>query len=464
MSLITFRANKYRATSGGRRWLKLTQESEIRLPLRATVSRLALILLVAIPGVLLSFQAARIAMAAFFGSRDDASDLQRAIALDPGNAAYDHQLGLVYAYSFREANLPEAVRYLQKATQLNPRKARYWSDLGEVCDTENDLVCSSQAVQSALALGPTTPRIEWKAANHYLETGQPALALAHFRRLLTLDPAYALPVFQLCLRVVGNPETVFHEIIPQGRQPELKLAYLGVVSSQGHTQLANLVWDQLWAEGLRCKFSGVTVYLNSLFSKGDMKQAVAVWRELEQAGVIPKSEDGKDGNLVYNGQFAHTPLGTGFDWRALDTPYVEADFLDPSAYRGSHCLRVDYAGRNLESEPVSEWVPVVPGHAYRLQAEARSDGITSGSGPRLRVTDPECPTCLNAATQATVGTTPWHPLTLDFTVGASTRVVRLTVWRPRSWKFPMEISGSFWLDDVSITPLNSAPTVAASAN
>jgi hypothetical protein len=464
MSLIIFRTSKNRATRSGRRWLKLTQDSDISLPLRTKLSRLALVLLVGIPGVMLSFQAARIAMAAFFGRRLDASNLQRAIALDPGNAAYDHQLGLIYAYSFREANLPQAVRYLRKATELSPLNAQYWSDLAEVCDTENDTVCSSRAVQSALALGPTTPRIEWKTANHFLATEQPAQALAHFRRLLTLDSSYALPVFQLCLRVVGNPDTVFHEVIPQGRQPELKLAYLEVVSSQGHAQLANQVWDQLWAEGLRCRFSEVTAYLNSLFTKRDMKQAAAVWRELEQAGVIPKSEDGKAVNLVYNGQFAHTPLGTGFDWRAPNTPDVEIDFRDPSAYRGSHCLRVDYAGRNLESEPVSEWVPVVPGHAYRLRAEVRSEGITSGSGPCLRVTDPDCPTCLNAVSQATVGTTPWHPLTLNFTVGASTRVVRLAVWRPRSWTFPMEISGSFWLDDVSITPLNSAETVTAVVN
>jgi hypothetical protein len=403
-------------------------------------------------------------MAAVLGSRLDASDLQHAIALDPGNAAYDHQLGLVYAYSFRQANVSEAIRYLRKATELSPLRALYWSDLAEVCDTVNDTGCSNQAFRRALTLSPTTPRLEWKAANHFLETGQLGEAVVRFRRLLTLDSAYARPVFQLCLRVVGGPQTVLHEVIPQGRQSRLKLAYLEVVSSQGRMHLANQVWDQLSSQGLSCKFSDVTSYLNSLFSKGDMKQAVVVWRELDQAGVIPKSEDGKVGNLVYNGQFAHTPLGAGFDWRAPNTPYVETDFQDPSAYRGSHCLRLDYAGRNLESEPVSEWVPVVPGQNYRLRAEVRSDGITSDSGPRLRVTDPECPACLNVATKTTAGTTPWHPLTLDFTVGASTRVVRLSVWRPRSWTFPMEISGSFWLDDVTITPLNSTTTETAATN
>ena len=465
MALITLPKERNRALTGSRPRFLLTQDAEISVRLRSKLSRLAVILMVAVPGVLLSCQAVRIAIAALLGSRLDAADLQLAIALDPGNAGYNHRLGLLEAYSFRQYDLGEATRYLRRATELNPRKAFYWSDLAEFCDAQNDTVCSNQAFRRALTLGPTTPRLEWKAANHYLQTGRPAKALAHFRRLLTLDSSYALPVFQLCLRVVGHPATVLHEVIPPGRQPELKLAYLAVVSARGHMEIANQVWVQLVSQGLSCRFSEVSTYLNSLFSNGDIQQAEAVWSELDQAGVVPKSRDSETGNRVYNGEFAHSPLGAGFDWRAPRTPDVETDFHDPSGYQGSNCLRVDYAGgSNLESEAVSEWVPVVPGETYRLRAEVRSDGITSGSGPRLRVTDPECPACLNVATRATVGTTPWHPLALDFTAGARTQVVRLSVWRPRSWTFPMEISGSFWLDDVSITPLQSAETESASTN
>jgi hypothetical protein len=443
----------------------LMEERYIHMPLRTRCRKMAVILVVGIPALALAILSTRIALAARFGSHFNAPDLRRAIALDPGNAAYDYELGLVCAYSLGQANLAGAVHFLRKATELNPRKALYWSDLAEVCDTLNHTACSEQAVEKALALSPTTPRFEWKAANHYLQTGQTEEALKHFRRLLRLDGTYAQPVFQVCLRVLGNPQSVSQKVLPPGNQPQLKLAYLDFVSAQGDIDFANRIWSQISSEGLSYKFSDVKPYLEHLLAGYKIQQATKVWQELEQAGVIPETAVGRSKNLVYNAEFGHKPLNAGFDWRIPITPYIETDFQDPSAYRGSHCLRVDYAaGRNLESEPVYQLVPVVPGHAYELRAHVRSDDITSDSGPRLRVLDPACPACLNVSTRTTVGTMPWHLLTLNFTAGADTRVVRLSIWRSRSWTFPMEISGSFWLDDVSITALNPLSKATASSH
>ena len=45
-----------------------------------------------------------------------------------------------------------------------------------------------------------------------------------------------------------------------------------------------------------------------------------------------------------------------------------------------------------------------------------------------------------------------HQVTIEFTSGLQTHAVRVSVWRPRSRVFPMEISGSFWLDAVSLRP------------
>src|SRR5208283_5403688 len=95
-------------------------------------------------------------------------------------------------------------------------------------------------------------------------------------------------------------------------------------------------------------------------------------------------------------------------------------------------------------------IPVAPNQAYALAAYVRSSDITSDSGPRLRVTDPACPRCLDASTDTTLASTPWRQVTLRFTAGAQTQAVRVSVWRARSRSFPMEISGSFWLDSVSV--------------
>lgn len=443
---------------------RLLEGGDFDFPLKSAGCKVALILIVGVPAVAFAFQVTRIALAARFGSRFDAQDLQRAIALDPYNAGYYHELGLIYAYSFDNTNLRKAVQCLRKATQLNQRKAMYWSDLAEVCDTVNHTACSDLAVERALSMSPATPRFEWKAGNHYLLTGHTEEALEHFRRLLELDGTYAQPVFRVCLRVVGDPVTILQKVLPATRNPQLKLAYLDFLSAQGDIDFANQVWNQISSsDGPECRFSDVRPYLESLISADKMRRAAKVWGQLESAHVIPKPGVGEAGNLVYNGKFSHIPLNAGFDWRSPDAPYVEVNFHDPSAHDGSHCLRVDYAaGRNLESEPVYELVAVDPGRTYRLHAYVRSQDITSDSGPRLRVLDPDCPACLNVSTQTTVGTTSWHALTLDFTAGVRTRVVRLSVWRPRTWTFPMEISGSFWLADVSITALNRTSRETAS--
>jgi hypothetical protein len=118
--------------------------------------------------------------------------------------------------------------------------------------------------------------------------------------------------------------------------------------------------------------------------------------------------------------------------------------------------------RNDDNEPVYQAVPVVPNGQYRLEAFVRSESITSDSGPRLRVRDPTCSECLDASSEPTIGTTRWHAVPLNFSTGPKTRLVQVSVWRPRSRAFPTEISGEFWLDAVSLTPAGPANEVAGS--
>ena len=437
------------------------QARRIDVSLRSGIGKTLVLLAVALPALLLGMKVTEIAQAARFGNRLDVQDLHRAAALDPGNAEYYHQLGLIYAYSLNEGDPAKAIKHLQEATELNPRNAFYWADLADVCDSNGDAACANQAVSKAVSLSPMTPRFEWLAGNHYLQRGHPEQAMDHFRSLLALDDTYAQPVFQVCLRAVGDPQTVFQKVLPANNDPVLQLAYLDAVSNPSNIDFANQVWEQISSNGFSGSVADAKPYLECLLNTGNVPQAEKVWQDLIKAGVVRKPSIGDADNLVYNGGFEQTPLDAGFDWQDPNTPSVEADFRDPSAYRGSHCLRVDYAaGHNFESEPVSELVPVDPRQSYRLTAYARSEGITSDSGPRLRVVDPECPDCLSVSTPPTLETTPWHLLTLDFTTGAKTRVVWLSVWRPRSRTFPMEIGGSFWLDNVILQASKAAPPEA----
>lgn len=405
----------------------------------------------------LALQALRTTVALYLGKSTHLAELQRALALDPENPEVSHWLGLVYLYSLEETNAPTGLKFLRRATELNPHQAVYWSDLASACESLGDLACADQGFERSLILAPKKPRFYWMSANYYLRTGRPTRALPLFQQLLQLDAEYSLPTFNLCLRNFDDADLVFRKLLPSSCDTRIKLAYADFLSARGKADSAYRVWTSTIREGFRFPFSSAESYLERLMALGRDEEAVSVWRDLKQLGIIRESTDSSAENLIYNGSFEQPPLNSGFDWRYQELPYVSIGFPESNAYQGARCLRITFTVRsNEEHELLHQMVPVLPGRDYLLSAHARSDDITSDSGPRLRVLDPACPGCLNASSDRTVGTTPWHPLSLRFSTGPKTRLVRVSIWRPRSRVFPAEIEGQFWLDAVSLRSLTRA--------
>jgi hypothetical protein len=229
------------------------------------------------------------------------------------------------------------------------------------------------------------------------------------------------------------------------------------LSDQGDNDTAYRIWRLVVAESRPFPFSSAAPYLERLIALGRIEEAVHVWQDLERLGIVKRYEADEKDNLIFNGDFEQSPLNAGFDWRVGSGTYLAVDFSAPGAYHGAHCLRVDFTvSRNDEYEPAYQIVPVLPHHAYTLQAYVRSADITSDTGPCLRVSDTQPGGFPDAISDTTVGTTPWHPLRLSFSTGPQTRAVRVSFWRPRSRVFPTEISGTSWLDAVSLHDTNSA--------
>jgi len=447
---------------------RLLSESVLELSLRSRWRQALFLLALALPALLFLYKTARIALAAQLGEFSNPAVLRRATTLDPANPKLHHRLGLIYAYSVEEINLAESLRHLRRATELQPHGARCWLDLAAVCESSGDAACAHAALAHALELRPRSPHFRWVAANVYLRLNRSEAAWPQFQRLLELSPGHAGTTFQLCLRASGDPQLVLEKVLPASPDPKLKLAYVNFLSTHGEVDFA----DRLWAEtvtvgsSLRFPFSLAQPYLHRLLELGRIRQAVSVWRDLERLGVIQRPAAEDRANLVFNGDFEQPPLNAGFDWRFRELPYVSTDFSNPAAQRGANCLRVDFTvKRNDDYVPVYQLVPLSANQTYLLTAHVRSSEITSDSGPRLRVHDAACPMCLDVSSDVTVGTTPWHPVSLTFTTGPQTQLVQLSVWRPRSRSFPTEIAGSFWLDAVSLRPVVPPAEIApANAN
>ena len=407
--------------------------------------------LAALVTLLGSAEAIKIAAVTALGKSGDVTAVQKAIALDPDNPVLHNRLTQLYGDSPEKSNLTAALHEARRATALNPNKSDYWLTLASSCESLSDNGCADQALQRALNLSPMVPQVWWVAGNHYLRTGRPDSALAFFHRLLELNPDYAAPTFALTLRAYGDPMMILAKVVGNEKDPQVGLAFIDFMSANNQFDAAHQAWAQIAGGGSPFPLAAVQPYIERLLGQGRYQEAQTIWSQLEDRGIVAKPAETVQNNLMYNGGFEQPPLGAGFDWRSHLSSYVSVNFADASPFEGTHCLRVDFpVGRNDDFEPAYQMLAVAPNQAYTLTAYVRSEDITSDSGPRLRVTDPSCPSCLNASTEASVGSTPWHKVSLRFSSGPQTQAVRVSVWRARSRVFPMEISGSFWLDAVCL--------------
>jgi hypothetical protein len=195
----------------------------------------------------------------------------------------------------------------------------------------------------------------------------------------------------------------------------------------------------------------VKPFLDFLIDHNQIQDAGTVWNDLQRAGVIPPGPNPQAANLLYDGSFEEPPLNTGFDWRANDSPELLFDFSDPSAYKGAKCLRIDFAvGRNADYDLLNQVVRIKPNTRYQLTAYVRSDNLTSDSGPRLRVVEMGCGGCGIRTSEQTVGTTSWHPIEVAFMTQLQTQAVRISFWRPQDPTYSPDITGTVWLDEVTL--------------
>jgi len=439
---------------GSRRWLSF---GEIRVSGRLWASLLLFALL--LPSFVVAARSVQIGAALTLADSLRLSDLRRAVRLYADNDEIQYQLGIVAFYSTTDPNVAEGMEHLRRAAELNPYSGLYRAQIAAACGSIGDDACVKQNFDRALILSPMVPRIRWLAANGYLRTAGVDSALIQLRALLQMASqpgsaselsAYVPSVFGLCLHVI-DPQTVVDKVLPAGSGPALQLEFVDFLSTHDRLEAAYPVWNRVVARGWQFPFSLAKPYLGQLIDARRYDEAESVWQDLKRIGIIHQPRPKDQDELVFNGGFEQAPLNAGFDWRFWDDAYPPVDLSSPAAYQGARCLRIEFnVKRNDEYEPVFQYVPVVSGQRYHLSAYVRTEDITSDSGPRLRVLDPDHSGALDDSTEGTVGTTGWHQVGLTFTAGAVTKIVKLSVWRPRCRSLPYEISGTCWLDDVSL--------------
>jgi len=421
--------------------------------IRSKLSRVGLIVLEIAVFLVLTWRVTRVFLADLAARNVDAASLQRAIRLDPRNSEYHLRLGRLTQYSITEVNPDLAMEHLRRATELNPRDPQAWLELSAAFGFQGNVAQAEACLRRADKLAPNLPSIQWVVGNFFLLQGNTDEAFKHFKVTLAGTPKYDQILFRTAWKASDDGKKILEELIP--RQASTEFRYLHYLLGEKRLAEALAVWKRIAAGPETFPPTRATLLMDRLFAAHLAGDAMQVWNDLRRKGLIQPTYQPTAQNLLVNGDFEEDILNAGFDWRIASVEGVQVAPDGSNFHSPSRALQISFGGKsNLNFFGVYQFVKVEPNRAYRLKAFLKTDGITTDSGPRLRVYDAYDARQLQKFSESLTGTSGgWNQVVLDFTTGPLTELVIVGVARVPSSKLDNRIAGRVWVDDVNLVPL-----------
>lgn len=374
-----------------------------------------------------------------------------------GNAEAWDRLGEAFAADFENAEPRRAEHFYKQAVELDPYSARYWMDLAAVYEQQGDISSSKSAYQQAQEEYPISADVAWRFGNFLMRNGYEAGGLEQIHRAVTTDVKLA----PLAISLVWNFEPnvpLLLRTLPSTRG--LYVEALDFLAAKRQDDAALQVWKQIVAfpEGSNPSLSVSFPLIDELIASDRALDAQRVWKEALALAVWPVKEPALD-SMIWNGGFEEPMANGGLDWRFQQGPgdYISVD--TNVRHSGSRSLRVDFTGGvNLDFAGVWQFVPVDPGTTYSFRCFMQTRSISTESGMMFEILDPN-DRQVNLHSAGLTGTNPWTPVDLRFTTGSQTHFLEIRLRRFRSRLFDNKLSGTVWVDDVTLTK-----AVAAQAN
>ncbi len=370
-----------------------------------------------------------------------AADLERAARLAPGNAEYEHALGLQLSTS--PENYPRAITSLERAVALNPQNGAYWLDLASVYQLAGEPERQRPALESALAAEPNNPDVAAEAANYFLADGDTARSLSLLRRTLRQDPSAAESLLPVFWRAIGDPKMLLEKAIPP--DADNQLAFLHLATTQNDPDAARAAWEGLLASKQPFAPQRGFFYFDYLIHDHDVAELERGWKELgRNSASIADYQPGE--NRIVNGGFELPVLNAGLDWRYEAVEHVTSSIEENDVHSGTRALHLFYDGNASYNAGWREYVIVEPGAAYQFSAWVKSDNILSSSGPRFSIADAITGVPLFLS-EDVLDTHPWREIRGRFQIPAGTDLAEIRITRaPANSK----IHGDVMIDDIRL--------------
>lgn len=400
-----------------------------------------------------AYLVSRQAISVWHFRRGSPEEIRKAIRWDPSNAEFWVARAHALQASLEGADVNEVVRLYETATRMSPDRARYWAELGAAYEWAEREEEARRAYERAQQLFPNSPDVNWKLGNFYARAGRIHEALRTLQKTLLGDPAMRRPTFDLTWRAGLESRLILDEMIPA--DTEILFAYLNYLAETQRLDEAGQVWTRLLERRVPVELQAAFPYLDRLIMHQRIDELGAAWAALAERHPTEIRRRRFDSNRITNGDFEGEILNGGLDWRVMPVDGVVVSVDSFNHFDGARSLKVSFDGaRNVDYRQVVQFVPVQANTGYRFVGYMRVQGITTDSGPRFVVHDAYDSSRLLLSTENVVGSSNWSPQQLEFRTGTNTRLLAVVLTRPPSRRFDNLISGTVWIDHVSLTSVD----------
>lgn len=381
------------------------------------------------------------------------NSIARGAHLVPGNADAWDRLGRFRQWNFAAPDPAAAVQDYERAVHDLPLSPYYWIDLATAYEQTGDIDEADAAFQRAKADYPVSGEVAWQYGNFLLRENQVEKGLDEVHTAVAADPRLVPLAISRVWVSTHDVNVLLDRVLPEN--PRAYFQALDFFQSANDPDAGLAVWNRLLALKQPFARRDAFPFLDELIGVGRATDAKKVWLEAIRACGAP-FEPPVDSSLVWNGRFTQPFANGGLGWRWNAPVGVTINFDDGRAGAPARSVRLDFGGgNNTDLEGPFEYVPVDPNSKYQFRGYLKTEAITTESGIRFAIGDPNHPGAVEVRTDNLTGTHPWTEAAADVVTGPETRFLVIRLYRPPSRLFENKLSGTAWMADVSLVPSGS---------
>lgn len=422
----------------------------VEITLESKGPRVALLIGALAVALFFSYQGIHLWIADHEINSERLSSIESGAALEPSNAEAWDILGRFRQLDFVSGDQTEAIKDFQRAIRDNRLSAYYWMNLAVAFEAAGSVSDARDAFEHAQSVYPLSAQVAWNYGNFLLREQRWDEGYAQIQLAVRADPLLLPLAISRTWRSNHDVDTLLNHVLPTDANAHLQT--LDFLASIHEAEPGLRVWQRLMSLRTPIALPRSFSFLDELIREDRSADASRVWREALTAAGLPHQEPG-NGSVVWDGNFSGDFANGGLGWRWNNPLGTTIDFDSAPAGHSGRSVRLDFGGgSNLDLEYPLEYVPVEPNHNYHFRAYLRTEAISTESGMRFLISDPNHTGTAPVETEDLTEDHAWTPAELDVTTGEHTHFVVVRLYRNPSRLFDNKLSGTAWIADISLIP------------